>query len=117
MPALRRFLAHTLPGCFDSEENTTSLHGEAHKLPDAQPHAKEGNKKRSTLPDSLFVTTIMRTVDTRISSTKAEDDEMELVEMGRNKGATESDTNASKATSDTEKSYKSKYKTVLPEER
>ncbi|UPX11213.1 uncharacterized protein EKO05_0001833 [Ascochyta rabiei] len=82
MPAIRRFLAHTLPQCFASTEDTMSLHGEAQTLDYREPSGKTSSKKRRTLSDSLFVTTIMKTVDIRVSSNRPEDDEAQLVELG-----------------------------------
>lgn len=116
MPSFRRFLAHTLPGCFGSAEDTISLHGEAHKPRDATSQGKKGDKKKSTLPDSLFATTIIKTVDTRVASTKAEEDELHLVEMGTNNTATEINMSSSETRSDTKNSYRSKHNAALPHE-
>lgn len=78
MPAFRRFLAHTLHKCFALRENSLSLPGEAN-LPNELPlnRLKRGSK-RKTLPDSLFATTVVKTINSKI---KAEEDELHLVEM------------------------------------
>jgi hypothetical protein len=81
MPAFRRFLAYTLPSCFVSKRDRISLHDKASKAQRQSSNGNKGNKKKGTLPDSLFQTTIMKTVDTRVFSIKPEDDELQLVEM------------------------------------
>lgn len=80
------------------------------------PQGKKGDKKKSTLPDSLFATTIMKTVVTRVASTKAEEDELQLVKLGTNNTATEINMSSSEARSDTRNSYRSKHNAALSHE-
>jgi hypothetical protein len=83
MPAFRRFLAHALPRCFASTEDDAASIREAVRTPSqlGGSGAKKGSKRKSTLPSSLFDTTMNKTVDTRVEATKPDDDELQLVAM------------------------------------
>lgn len=115
MPAFRRFLAHTLPSCFDTKENSLSLRAEASKPQDSSSNGNKGSKKKSTLPDSLFQTTIMKTVDTRVSSLKPEDDELQLVEMGAER-LTASSSCSLRGQTEAEVIYKAQNQATLPKD-
>lgn len=73
-----------MPKCFGSIEDESETLGAATKTSskNAGFAAKKGNKKKSTLPTSLFHTTA-KTLETRTESTKHEDDELHLVEIGQ----------------------------------
>ena len=77
---------------------------------------KKSNKKKSTLPDSLFATTIMKTIDTRVSSLKPGEDEVQLVEMDTGRSTTGSNCGVHKAPSEVEATYKAQHQGVLPRE-
>jgi len=82
MPAFRRFLAHTLHKCFALREDSLSLPGEANLSNEILLNRLKRGKKRNTLPDSLFATTVVKTIDLKNFSVKAEEDELHLVKMG-----------------------------------
>ena len=90
MPTFRRFFALILPRLCGSAENNLSIHGDRQEPKDPSSSGKKISKKKNTLPDSLFASTIMKTVDTRVSSMKPEEDELQLVELAANNAATES---------------------------
>lgn len=77
---------------------------------------KKASKKRSTLPDSLFATTVVKTVDTRISSVRAEEDEEQLVEMEMDKSTAGSFVGDSQTASEPERTYKAQHQSALPKE-
>ncbi|KAJ8107711.1 hypothetical protein OPT61_g8678 [Boeremia exigua] len=113
MPAFRRFLAHTLPRWFGSTEDSLSLHDEARPKSDPSSSGKKGSRRRSTLPGSLFGTTVM-TTNTQISTLKPQEDEQQLADMNSNKDTAESDADAFKTVSDTERQYKAQHQATLP---
>lgn len=113
MPTFRRFLTYTLPDCFGSKEESMSLHGKASVPHGRSSNGNKGSKKKSALPDSLFQTTIMKTVDTRVSSVKPEDDEIQLVELGAER-ATASSSSSIRCQTEAEVNYKAQYQATLP---
>jgi hypothetical protein len=115
MPAFRRFLAYTLPSCFGSKEDVMSLHDKANKPQGQSSNGKKASRKKSTLPDSLFETTITKTVDTRVSSIKPEDDELQLVKMGAER-ATASSSCSIRRQTEAEVNYKVQHQAALPKE-
>jgi hypothetical protein len=116
MPAFRRFLAYTLPKCFGSNEDTLSMHGEAQLPNNRCSSGKKSNKKKKTLPDSLFATTIMKTIDTRVSSIEPEEDELQLVELRTNQSATGSNNGVHNELSETETGYKAQHQGTPPKD-
>jgi len=87
MPAFRRFLAQLIPKCFGSTQNDS-------RPEDAVPNArypsssKPSRRKKSSMNASLFNTTIMKTVDLSQETEGKEEDEVGLVELGKDgKGA------------------------------
>ncbi|KAF3001858.1 hypothetical protein E8E13_004600 [Curvularia kusanoi] len=113
MPAFRRFLAHILPKFFGSTEDNVSIRAKGRKPETPSSSGKKSSKRKKTLPDSLFVSTIMKTVDTRVSSSKPQDDELQLVELGINNIATESNDNMTNTVTVTEERYKAYNKATL----
>jgi hypothetical protein len=81
MPSFRRFLAHAMPGCFGSTEADSESVRNAARTPSQLGGSgpRKTSKKKSTLPDSLFATTLNKTVDVRVESTKPDDDELQLM--------------------------------------
>jgi hypothetical protein len=81
MPSFRRFLARIIPGCFGS----TQEYPDSDESPNAQISSgkKSGSKKKPTLGGSLFDTTIVKTVDTKVEAVKESEDEVRLVELHR----------------------------------
>ena len=92
-----------------------SLHDKASKPQGQSSSGNKGSKKKSTLPDSLFQTTIMKTVDTRVGSIKPEDDELQLVEMGAER-ATASSSCSVRGQTEAEVNYKAQHQATLPKE-
>jgi hypothetical protein len=90
MPTLRRFLAHALPRCFGSTEDAATLPAEVNVRTIQSSAKNKGSKKKSTLPDSLFRTTIVKTVDSQVSSAKPEEDEIQLMGLEMNKATSQS---------------------------
>lgn len=92
MPAFRRFFAHTMPRCFGTTEDDSGSIRDAARTPSQleRSGSKKPRNKKSTLPASLFNTNgsmfqsaITKTVDTRVESSKPDDDELQLVELGQ----------------------------------
>ncbi|KAF2635349.1 hypothetical protein P280DRAFT_484724 [Massarina eburnea CBS 473.64] len=91
MPSFRRFLALFIPNCFDSEENSKYTPYDD-DTPNKLSSSKPSRKKKSTLQGSLFQTTIMKTVDTRVETERHDsDDEVRLVDLQRNGRPAEGD--------------------------
>lgn len=87
MPTFRRFLAHFVPNCFASSQTDSNLKNYEDETPNARASTKKSGRsgrKRSTMDGSLFNTTIMKTIDTRVTSLNKDDDEVQLVELQRN---------------------------------
>ena len=91
-----------------------SVHGEAQLPNKRSSNGKKTSKKKGTLPDSLFATTITKTIDMRVSSIKPEEDELQLVELGPNKSTTDSNDGVKNGPSETETSYKTQHQRTLP---
>jgi hypothetical protein len=74
-------LAHTMPRCFGSIETDSESVRNAARTPSQLGGSgpKKISKKKNTLPDSLFATTLNKTVDVRVESTKHDDDELQLM--------------------------------------
>jgi hypothetical protein len=99
IPAFRRFLAHFIPSCFASSQGDSNYKHYEDGTPNAKvasskKSARSGRKK-STLDGSLFNTTIMKTVDTRVASVDKYDDEVQLVELRKNGKSVEGSLNGS----------------------
>lgn len=116
MPTFRRFFALILPRLCGSAEDDLSMHGDEQGPKNPSSSGKNISKKKNTLPDSLFASTIMRTVDTRVSSTRPEDDELQLVDLAANNAATESNGSICNTLNAAERSYKAQNKLTLPRE-
>ena len=90
MPAFRRFFTYTEPECFDTREGDPGSIRDAAQAPSPLdgPRLKKDGKKKSTLHDSLFNTNTsifqskVKTGSTGISSSRTEDEEIQLVERG-----------------------------------
>jgi hypothetical protein len=85
MPSFRRFLAHTMPKCFGTTEDDAEPTRDGGPLANQFGEAgkKRASKKKSTLPGSLFDTTLVKSIDTRTEPPKLDDDELQLVDMGQ----------------------------------
>ena len=116
MPTFRRFFALILPRLCDSAEDDSSVHGDEQGPENPSSSGKKISKKKNTLPDSLFASTIMKTVDTQVSSTKPEEDELQLVNLAANNAATESNGNICNTLDAAERSCKAQNKLTLPRE-
>lgn len=96
MPAFRRFMAHLMPHCFGSTQNDSKYNRYDDGTPNAKiSSGKRSGRKKSTLDGSLFNTTIMKTVDTRVEAVSKEDDEVRLVELQKNGKSAAGSTNGS----------------------
>jgi hypothetical protein len=58
----------------------------------------------------------MKTIDTRVSSIKPEEDELQLVELRTNKSAIGSNDGVQNRLSETETSYKAQHQGTLPKD-
>ncbi|KAJ4292717.1 hypothetical protein N0V90_009380 [Kalmusia sp. IMI 367209] len=89
MPALRRCLATFFPSCFSSTQQNSNYNEYSGQTPNARLSSNKlqsggKSKTRSGLGSALqSFGGITKTVDTNFTVTKVEDDEQELVEMGR----------------------------------
>lgn len=99
-----------LPRLCGSAEDNLSTHGDGQGPKNPSSSGKKISKKKNTLPDSLFASTIMKTVDTRVSSMKPEDDELQLVKLAANNAATESNGGICNTLNAAERSYKAQNK-------
>jgi hypothetical protein len=98
MPALRRFLSYVRLKCSGTTtKDSIVLYGDA---PSRLLSGKKSSRKKSALPSHLFDTTIVKTIDTRVLSAKAEEDELQLMDMGINKSATKSAESVEQETSE-----------------
>jgi hypothetical protein len=90
MPAFRRFVARFLPTCFGSTFGSSGKYTPNAKwTPDTIGSSGKGSKRRvkhDTLGGSLFQTTNMKTVDTRVE--EQTEDQVRLVELRREGGGT-----------------------------
>ena len=85
MPSFRRFLAILVPKCFGTTANDSNYKQYEDGTPNARISSKKrSERKRSTLDGSLFNTTIMKTIDTKVEAQIREDDEVHLVELQKN---------------------------------
>jgi hypothetical protein len=116
MPTFRRFFALILPRLCGSAEGNLSIHGDGQGPKDPSSSGKKISKKKNTLPDSLFVSTIMQTVDTRVSSMNPEDDELQLFDLVTDNAAAESNGSICNTLNVVERSYKAQNKLTLPRE-
>jgi hypothetical protein len=81
MPAFRRFLAHAMPTRFGfgfSDDDAACTPSELGDL-----DAKNVNKRKGTLPRSLFETNAIKTVDTRMETERPDEDQWQLVAVGQ----------------------------------
>lgn len=87
------------------------------QTPDGQSSSvKKRSKRRNTLPDSLFGTNIIKTVDTRVSSIRQEDDELQLMKTGPNKDSDRNSDSLHNTPSEIESAYKAQHQKTLPKE-
>ncbi len=91
------------------------MHGEAQLPNNRCSSGKKSSKKKKTLPESLFATTIMKTIDTRVSSIEPEEDELQLVELRTNQSATGSN-GVYNELSETETGYKAQHQGTPPKD-
>ncbi|CAI6332381.1 unnamed protein product [Periconia digitata] len=91
MPALRRLLAKLFPTCFLStrQDSKYSPYNDEH-TPNARlssnPLSNGRKSQRAGLGSALGFGGITKTIDTKVTMTGAEDDEQELVDMGKKGG-------------------------------
>lgn len=84
MPAFRRFLSYAMPKCFGTTtQGSTPMNGEA---PMRLSNGRRHTKRKSAIPTHLYNTTMVKTVDTRVSwvGATAQEDEMQLMEISKN---------------------------------
>lgn len=125
MPAFRRFVARYLPHCFGSTSGSSDAKYKYREYDDGTPNARISSGKRSggrggrttdTLGGSLFQTTIMKTVDTRVEETRSEDDEVRLMELKKNGQAPTGNESMEEVSVKPESLYKAQHKDTLPKE-
>lgn len=86
MPALRRWLANMFPKCFGSTQtNSKYEHYDTPNTPNKLSNGRSKNSKASiSFGRATFGGTgITKTMDTRVESRSGEDDEIELVAIGK----------------------------------
>lgn len=125
MPAFRRFVARFLPSCFGSTFGSSNPKNKYREYEDGTPNARLSSGKRSgrraktdTLGGSLFQTTIMKTVDTRVEETVSEEDEVRLMELKKNGQRLEAAESAEEISVNQkpESVYKAQHKDTLPKD-
>lgn len=92
MPAFRRFVARFLPSCFGSTFGSYTPNAKytpEGETPDSSKKGSRGRRRANdTLKGSLFQTTIMKTVDTRVEEVRSSEDQVRLVELEIGKDGT-----------------------------
>jgi hypothetical protein len=114
MPSFRRFFAHAMPGCFGSTEADSESVRNAARTPSqlGESGPKKIGKKKSTLPDSLFATTMNKTGDVRVESTKPDDDELQLMVLHKSHNSVAE--SAEDVRREADSLYKDSYETTVP---
>lgn len=125
MPAFRRFVARFLPHCFGSTFGSSNGRYKYREYDDGTPNVRISSGKRSggrggrntdTLGGSLFQTTIVKTIDTRVEETRNEEDEVRLVELKKNGQVAAVNDNGDGLSVQPESLYKAQHKDTLPKE-
>lgn len=125
LPAFRRCVARFLPACFVSTLGNSNPKYKYREYEEGTPNSHLTLGKRSgrrakadTLGGSLFETTIMKTVDTRVEEILSDEDEVRLMELRNNGQRPEAAESAGEISMSQkpESVYRAQHKNTLPKD-
>lgn len=101
-----------MPSCFGSTMGSSAPKYRAYEdAQDGSSGKRTGRRKQNTLGGSLFQSTIMKTVDTKVEESKEEEDAVRLVQLKKKEGASVDEISTAP-----ESLYKAQHKETLPKD-
>jgi hypothetical protein len=103
-----------MPACFGSTEADSESVRNAARTPSqlGELVPKKIGKKKSTLPASLFATTMNKTGDVQVESTKPDDDELQLMVLHQSHNSVAE--SAEDVRREADSLYKDSHETMVP---